>query len=573
MKVNVEILQKPVPFPAVSVCNVDHIDFEIASRLSDLAQSLSDESLSDDYDENYTIGNSSDYDYLAYDYDNLMAQAPTQKLNNTDFVSNYRAFLDNVFYFMPAYEAFDAGTEFTLEALSRLALPANLGVNISASGGVRLKDFIINCRFMDDDCDISKSFENIFDPYYFNCFTFNPDKILPSRAMRLRGVDYGMSLLLFIGSAGQVRTHKGNSGDGNQTQQGFFFPGVEESESALAGGRGARVVVHSPDTRPFPTAEGYDIPPGFSVTIGAKARENKRIHNPHGNCTDGAVDSTTSKEFKYTLMSCQNECIQDYIMSSCDCVDNRLSLPSDSKNNPFCFTIPEAISHECIPMEPVQNASVVQNNPLCANLKEWKKRMGCRRKVYDDMMIYKPEAMEQCNCFPPCHDIVYDTSYSLSKLPEDPEGHAPLQFSINHYLKYLSGTRRDLLIEQLGGEENKEKGLLKQLSRLNVHIADNNVMRTTESPDYEAIRLVSDIGGQLGLWIGISVMTLFEVLQLIADVFRYLTAKGRNVGEKKVNMPNTISGAAKRTYGNGDRFRHNPADIELTCEIDKLTTV
>jgi len=49
------------------------------------------------------------------------------------------------------------------------------------------------------------------------------------------------------------------------------------------------------------------------------------------------------------------------------------------------------------------------------------------------------------------------------------------------------------------------------ISRVNVHIADSNIIKTTESPDYDFIRLVSDIGGQLGLWIGISVITLVEV--------------------------------------------------------------
>jgi len=40
------------------------------------------------------------------------------------------------------------------------------------------------------------------------------------------------------------------------------------------------------------------------------------------------------------------------------------------------------------------------------------------------------------------------------------------------------------------------------LTRVVVHVADSNVIKTTESPDYDLIRLVSDIGGQLGLCTG-----------------------------------------------------------------------
>ena len=65
------------------------------------------------------------------------------------------------------------------------------------------------------------------------------------------------------------------------------------------------------------------------------------------------------------------------------------------------------------------------------------------------------------------------------------------------------------------------------LTRVVVHIADSNVIKTTESPDYDIIRLISDIGGQLGLWIGVSVITLVEVLQLAALIIRVLTARRR----------------------------------------------
>jgi len=65
------------------------------------------------------------------------------------------------------------------------------------------------------------------------------------------------------------------------------------------------------------------------------------------------------------------------------------------------------------------------------------------------------------------------------------------------------------------------------LTRVVVHIADSNVIKTTESPDYDLIRLVSDIGGQLGLWIGVSVITLVEVVQLVAVIVRVLAVRRR----------------------------------------------
>ena len=52
---------------------------------------------------------------------------------------------------------------------------------------------------------------------------------------------------------------------------------------------------------------------------------------------------------------------------------------------------------------------------------------------------------------------------------------------------------------------------------------------TTESEDYDISTLVSDIGGQLATWIGMSVITAAEVIELVAQVAaRYVEQKRKN---------------------------------------------
>ena len=41
---------------------------------------------------------------------------------------------------------------------------------------------------------------------------------------------------------------------------------------------------------------------------------------------------------------------------------------------------------------------------------------------------------------------------------------------------------------------------------------------TIESPEYEVPALASDIGGQLGLWIGASLITAAEILEFVWNV-------------------------------------------------------
>jgi len=38
----------------------------------------------------------------------------------------------------------------------------------------------------------------------------------------------------------------------------------------MSSSEGVRVVIHPPDTEPYPHTEGFDVPPGYSATFGVK---------------------------------------------------------------------------------------------------------------------------------------------------------------------------------------------------------------------------------------------------------------------------------------------------------------
>lgn len=296
-KVNVEIVQRPVTFPSVTVCNTDHLDLLVVEQLEQLFTENSTEEVerSDDDDE---------------------VDRHTDSQTNSSiarFLKRYADFADySTYYLLQQHMAVDEGGSpgqgkynldmDLLEVTSRLGLAANVGPELSSEAGIRAEDFVITCRFMGESCKIKDTFVKVFDPYYFNCFTFKTQVILESRSTRLSGVEYGLSLLLFSGTAGHLSA---GAVDG-------IVPGMQSADPALASGQGARVVIHSPDTVPHPTFDGFDVPSGFSVTIGVRARENVRIPHPYGNCTRVETNST----YKYSLISCQNQCIQTAIERS-----------------------------------------------------------------------------------------------------------------------------------------------------------------------------------------------------------------------------------------------------------------
>lgn len=150
-KVNVEINQRPVQFPAVTVCNMNSLDLLVVDRLERTFSETVESSARNEFQQSY------------FNYSERL----------TSFTNYY-----------PPEDAFKD----MFQVSSRLGLVANLGLEMASDVGIKAENFIVRCRFIDEECgDIGESFMKVFDPYYFNCYTFQPQVILQSRSTRLSG--------------------------------------------------------------------------------------------------------------------------------------------------------------------------------------------------------------------------------------------------------------------------------------------------------------------------------------------------------------------------------------------------
>ena len=68
-------------------------------------------------------------------------------------------------------------------------------------------------------------------------------------------------------------------------------------------------------------------------------------------------------------------------------------------------------------------------------------------------------------------------------------------------------------------DKNRE-GALSDIVSFEINLVDNKIIRTIETPLYTPTQLLSEIGGQLGIWIGVSVITLVEVIELLIGLIR-----------------------------------------------------
>jgi hypothetical protein len=212
-------------------------------------------------------------------------------------------------------------------------------------------------------------------------------------------------------------------------------------------------------------------------------------------------------------------CLQKAVVETCGCRD--IALPGHEKHPQVLFCNDDSI----IPESCTYN--LTEECPQA--FKALYDRIMCVKDTIANVTS-NPAAISACECYPPCEEISYDVSYSLSKWPSESFDGEEAYIDIFHAEGYPArfNTERDAAKLELYGnyfDPTNRREAMKDFARLNVYIADSNVVKIMETEDYSHSQLLSDLGGQLGLWVGISVITLVEVLELILDGIKSFSRK------------------------------------------------
>lgn len=489
-KVTVEVVPTPVPFPAISLCNMRNLDILTLNTINDLF---------------------------------LKDHNPINHMNYTDnpFIPEYMRMLAR--YSPLWYEYQNKYPLIFQEVFSRTSLSSNIPRDKITQAAIQLNEFMVNCFFGGHYCSFEEDFKQFFDPYYYNCFTYTSRESRESEAVG--EIQYSLSEGIENGWSAVVLT---GSGMMTKNEELRVLPGLHESKSAVSGSEGVRVVIHPPGTEPFPFTEGYDTPPGFSASFGIRPRLNLRVGQPYGNCTAENPFNTTSEK-RYRSISCQKKCLQHHVIQKCGCYDE--SLPR--LENATLDVFPACRNDDDFP-----DSCMLNGTEECLEiLQRVYNRTQCTRRVRDEV-TKNTLMMTECRCHPPCDEVDYDVSYSLSKWPAPGlEGDAAYfdVFHIEFFKERFRNTSKYEMYDKYFNQTDRARSM-QEFARLNVYIADSNVIKTHETADYEPNQLVSDIGGQLGLWVGISVITLTEVLELCVSIFRYLCS-----GKLREPKPHLVS--------------------------------
>ncbi|KAK2162126.1 hypothetical protein LSH36_103g02009 [Paralvinella palmiformis] len=375
---------------------------------------------------------------------------------------------------------YDDGGVLSKELLyNRVRQPTGFFENIDDESmliGHQPMDFLLSCTFGLTRCDFD-NFTYYQSPDFFNCYTFNGGNTSRERLIvKSTGPSAGLSLIMYLES---------DNGD-------FLYNGTYYTFGNILNAAGVRVVIHPPDTRPSPQDLGFDIPPGFSSSIGVRALRHQRLGSPYGSCRPAKDWELGGGRYIYSSHSCLKQCQQQHVMDSCACISAELPIPAEASARGLNF---------CGRFNPDYQQTFYDN-------------LSCEINVTLAFMSSQT-TQKQCGCLPPCEEYEYETKTSYSFWPLD---FTQLQF-FDIYVNNHPRADELKAYKNLGRFNITEiiyRGLIrKNFVRLNVYLESLVLLEYVEKESYTFSNLWSDIGGTFGLWIGMSILTWCEVIELI----------------------------------------------------------
>ncbi|XP_070542970.1 amiloride-sensitive sodium channel subunit gamma-like [Ptychodera flava] len=264
---------------------------------------------------------------------------------------------------------------------------------------------------------------------------------------------------------------------------------IEQTEyiPVITQNAGAVVLVHPPDNVPFPEEQGLELSPGFSTSLGVRLSTINRLGGKYSDCFMAGEVPLLYEGYNYSVEACVKTCHQFNLIAECQCYDS--TLPHNNRTIPACV-------------------ETDKGTPCMSGVGEKMKAdvLDCRK-----------------NCHQPCSGKSYKETVSMSEWPSDTYGE----------------TLSDPLSEKswkFGQQFSSIEEVRRNLIKLKVFFSDLNFESITENPTFDAVDLLSNLGGLMGLYIGASVISLFEFLEFVGKVCYLLPKLSRVSAEANTEM-------------------------------------
>nr|XP_042906161.1 acid-sensing ion channel 4-A-like [Parasteatoda tepidariorum] len=348
--------------------------------------------------------------------------------------------------------------------------------------GMPFDNMILSCHYGPYDCDLD--FATLYSSTYGKCYMFNyigdgSDKNRTVKMATQAGRDHGLILYM------QARK--------------------QDSLPLLTRNLGLRIYIHNPRSIPTLTEESIDVRPGDLTSIDISYREIHRLGNPWGECvsTENALDNNNTG-LHYSQAECERRCINMEIYKRCKCYHP--------------YLIPATLTPD---RGPICNTSTTEDVQFLD-------------RCFISVVTANDRGEITCDCPPACKEYQYDLINSASRLNPD-------------FFRLLKKAKT---LSTKGGKPSVINSDA-EFSLIGVQIFYNSffVTHVNETAIYShsvAIKrnffqwesLIANIGGNMGLFLGLSIVTILEVLEFFTEMITKLITGKRDSTRNKAIVIN-----------------------------------
>ncbi|XP_071506092.1 epithelial sodium channel subunit gamma-2-like [Diadema antillarum] len=310
--------------------------------------------------------------------------------------------------------------------------------------------------------------------------SFDGDPCSHKNFSRIQNIRYGNCFVLNDGNklknASVIKTSRTGS------QYGLHLTLlVEQPEyiGVLTPEAGVVVAIHDPSVFAFPEDDGISVSTGQATSIGLRRSYITRLEDPYGDCVDGNQEYYNPQMYNFSQRSCSKMCLEKAMLKQCKCVTD-----------------------------------ILVNGTMCSPINQTER--ACRTSVLKKYIRNKLS----CQCENPCFETVYIPTISTLRWPTE---------RYEEHLYTRLANKSEKAARFLLNKEHASKNLV----RLKVFFQELNFERVVETPLITIESLFGSVGGLMGLYIGMSVISACEILVFIAQLVRSVCCKSN---ERRPNV-------------------------------------
>ncbi|CAH1780924.1 unnamed protein product [Owenia fusiformis] len=385
--------------------------------------------------------------------------------------------------------------------------------------GHEQNNFIPGCMYKKKTC-VNESFERIHHTAFQNCYTYN-GATLNDMYVTSQGMEGGLSLIIFL----------------DMGSEGLSLYNPYHSDS---GSSGARVIIHEKGTMPDPDNDGFNVEPGLSINVALSVNRRELMKQPWGQCKDEF--SLGLGKFKYSKNACRQKCRKDLICEACGCVYETLPM------------LNVTLARDEVLCGKINTDEWLKNNPNITLLRNDLDRLECLEKYLN--YTWREISEEQgCECRENCttHSYNIETSQALWPIEGSESGFYCRQIMMLTP-NYINTTIYERFHERVSDCcSNKTRGkdigdeLRKNFIRLNVYFKDLDTRVIIQDQDFSFWSMLCEVGGILGFFIGVSIISIVEFTLLFLNIFNYVTFKRSKINNHVCSGNDDIDHKRKKT--------------------------